>query len=123
MSAVTFSGSTCFELIRQNDGAPSVFREVIDSRGYGFHHWAVSTRAFDAELERREKDGAVIASSGRVTIGARVAYLDTSPPLGGMLEVAEITPAVEEFFGMVRAASVAWDGRDPIRVLGPSRTW
>ena len=49
--ALAFNGSMCFELIRQNNHAPSVFRELIDSRGYGFHHWAVSTRDFDAELQ------------------------------------------------------------------------
>ena len=118
--AVAFSGSTCFELIRQNDRAPSIFRELIDSRGYGFHHWAVSTRAFDAELERREKSGTVVASSGRVSIGARTAFLDTNRSLGGMLEVAEVTPAMEEFFGMVHAASKTWDGSDPVRMLEPA---
>lgn len=117
--ALAFSGSMCFELIRQNDRAPSAFRDVIDARGYGFHHWAVSTREFDAELRRRERAGAVVAASGRVVIGARAAYIDTMASLGGMLEIIEITPAVEEFFGMVHAASVSWDGRDPVRVLGP----
>ncbi len=120
--ALAFSGSMCFELIRQNNRAPSVFRELIDSRGYGFHHWAVSTREFDAELQRRERAGSVAASACRVTIGARTAFFDTTASLGGMLEVMEITPVVEEFFGMVQAASKSWDGSDPIRVLRPPPT-
>jgi Glyoxalase/Bleomycin resistance protein/Dioxygenase superfamily len=118
--ALTFSGAMCFELIRQNNRAPSVFRELIDSKGYGFHHWAVSTKDFDAELQRKEKAGGVIASSCRVVVGARNAFVDTTASLGGMLEVIEVTPAVEEFFGMLRAASQSWDGSDPIRVLGPA---
>src|SRR5262249_47537963 len=85
--ALAFSGSMCFELVRQNDRAPSIFRELIDSRGYGFHHWAVSTKDFDADLRHREKAGGVVASSGRVAVGARVAYLDTTASLGGMLEL------------------------------------
>jgi len=119
--ALAFSGSMCFELIHQNDRAPSVFREVIEARGYGFHHWPVSTREFDTELPRWERTGAVVAASGRVVVGARTAYIDTMASLGGMLEIIEITPAVEEFFGMIRAASTSWDGRDPVRVLEPAR--
>jgi hypothetical protein len=120
--ALAFNGSMCFELIRQNNRAPSVFRELIDSRGYGFHHWAVSTREFDAEVRRRENAGGVVASSCRVTVGGRAAYIDMTASLGGMLEVIEMTPAVEEFFGMMLAASRSWDGSDPVRVLGPAPT-
>ena len=117
--ALAFSGSMSFELIRQNNRAPSVFREMIDSRGYGFHHWAVSTRDFDAELRRRESAGSGVASSCRVTVGARTAFFDTPASLGGMLEVIEVTPAVEDLFGMMSAASKSWDGSDPVRVMGP----
>jgi hypothetical protein len=117
--ALAFSGSTCFELIHQHNRAPSVFKETIDSRGYGFHHWAVSTREFDDELRQRESAGNVVASACRVGVGARAAFVDTTASLGGMIEVIEINPAVEEFFGMVQAASRSWDGSDPVRVLGP----
>jgi hypothetical protein len=51
-------------------------------------------------------------------MGSRAAYIDTLKTLGGMTEIIEITPPVEEFFGMVQASSQSWDGSDPIRVLG-----
>ena len=38
--------------------------------------------------------------------------------LGGMMEVMEKTPEVEGLFEVIRAASVDWDGSDPIRSLG-----
>jgi hypothetical protein len=108
--ALTFDGPMCIELIRQNSGAPSIFREMIDARGYGFHHWAVATPTFDADLARYLARGNHIASSGVVGIGARVAYLDTHASLGGMLELIEVTAAVDEFFGMVHEAAQSRDG-------------
>ncbi|HEX4476271.1 MAG TPA: VOC family protein [Polyangiaceae bacterium] len=118
--ALTFNGPMCIELIRQNDGAPSIFREVIDTRGYGFHHWAVATSTFDVDLARYRARGNDVVSSGTVAIGARVAYLGTQDALGSMLEIIEVTPAVDEFFGMVREAAQSWDGSAPVRLLGPA---
>jgi len=117
--ALTFSGPMCIELIRQNDGAPSIFREVIDARGYGFHHWAVATSTFDDDLARYQARGNHVASSGVAAIGARVAYLDTQAALGSMVELIEVTAAVDQFFGMVREAAQSWDGSAPVRSLGP----
>jgi hypothetical protein len=116
--ALAFSGSMCIELVRQNDRAPSVYREVVDARGYGFHHWGVSAREFDTELARRATAGVEVVASGSVSMGSRAAYLKTGSAIGGLLEIIEITPPVEEFFGMVHAAARSWDGKDPIRVLG-----
>jgi Glyoxalase/Bleomycin resistance protein/Dioxygenase superfamily len=117
--ALVFRGSTCFELIQQNNHAPSVYRELVESRGYGFHHFGIATRQFDADLARRAKAGAEVASSGVTGFGSRVAYLDTVTTLGGMTELIEITPPVEDLFGMMYQAAESWDGRDPVRVLGP----
>lgn len=116
--ALAFSGTMCFELIVQNDDAPSVYREVVERRGYGFHHWAVSTRTFDADVARHRAAGAALAFSGVAGVGARAGYMDTTATLGGMIELIEINPKVEEFFGMLHAAAKSWDGTDPVRVLG-----
>jgi hypothetical protein len=116
--ALAFSGSMCFELIQQRNNAPSVYREVIDRRGYGFHHWAVSTKTFDAEVARRQAAGAPLAFSGAAGVGARFGYMDATDTLGGMIELIEINPNVEEFFGMLHAAAQGWDGKDPVRTLG-----
>jgi hypothetical protein len=119
--ALAFSGSLCLELIQQNNAGPSPYREVVQARGYGFHHCAVTTRDFDAELERRSHAGLEVACSGVTGMGARVAYLDTLNALGGMLEIIETTPQVEKFFERMYAASRAWDGKRPVRVLAPHR--
>ena len=37
--AMSFAGHMNIELIQPNNEAPSVYREWIERRGYGFHHW------------------------------------------------------------------------------------
>lgn len=116
--AIGFSGGMSFELIVQNNDTPSVYREVVDRRGYGFHHWAVSTRTFDADVARHEAAGAPLAFYGVAGVGARAGYMDTTATLGGMIELIEITPTVEAFFGALWEPSRSWDGRDPVRTFG-----
>src|SRR5208282_5664144 len=50
--AMSFAGHMMIELIQQYNDAPSVYRETIDKRGYGFHHWGVATSNFDRDVER-----------------------------------------------------------------------
>lgn len=115
--ALGFSGSMCFELIQQNNDAPSVYREVVERRGYGFHHWAIATDRFEDSVRQYEAMGAEMALYGVAGVGARAAYMDTYDSLGGMIELIEMTSKVDEFFGLLHSASVGWDGRDPIRTL------
>jgi hypothetical protein len=115
--ALAFSGNMCFELIVQNNDVASVYSEVVAQRGYGFHHWAVSTRSFDADVARHHAAGLALAFSGVAGVGARAGYIDTTATLGGMIELIEINPKVEEFFGMLYDAAQGWDGTDPVRTL------
>ncbi len=118
--ALGFSGSMCFELIVQHSKAPSVYTEVIDSRGYGFHHWAVSTDSFDEDLARHVAAGDAEVLYGKVPdpVNARAAYVDVMAKTGGMIELIEINSAVEGFFSALKDPSVNWNGKDPIRTLG-----
>ncbi len=117
--AMGFSGSMCFELIVQHSHSPSVYTEVIENRGYGFHHWGVSTDSFDADLARHQAAGNAEVLYGRVPpVDARAAYVDTLAELGGMIELIEINPAVEGLFEAVKEPSINWDGTEPVRTLG-----
>jgi Glyoxalase/Bleomycin resistance protein/Dioxygenase superfamily len=117
--ALANSGHMMFELIQQNDQKPSVYREAIASRGYGFHHWAVASPAaeYDAELERYRQQGFELALECAVGVGGRAAYVDTFPRLPGMIELIEVTPAVEALFNHIHQASVGWDGTNAVRSL------
>jgi len=117
--ALGFSGTMCFELIRQNDDQPSVYMDIVKARGYGFHHWAISTRDFDGDIKRYEAMGAPMALYGEVPpVEARAAYMDTSKTLGGMIELIEINDKVDAFFTTMYQAAQGWDGKtDPVRTM------
>ena len=55
--ALTYVGDMQIELIQQLDDLPSVYLEVIETRGYGLHHCGVATQNFDAELARYQALG------------------------------------------------------------------
>ncbi len=116
--AIAFSGSMSFELIQQNNwNTPSVYTEVQAKRGWGFHHFAVSSPDFDADVARYRALGHDMALYGVAGVGARAAYMDTSDVLPGMIELIEMTDQTEAFFAMMKEAAAGWDGSDPIRML------
>jgi hypothetical protein len=117
--ALAFSGSLCVELIRQNDDAPSPFRDHVAKRGFGLHHYALSTRTLDADVERYLAAGMTVLGSAATAIGGRAVYLESASGSGAVLELIEMLPPVEQFFGMLREAAQSWDGSEPLRQLAP----
>jgi len=113
--AMSFAGHMNIELIQPNNDAPSVYCEVLNTRGYGFHHWGVATWDFDAAVERYEREGYPLAFRAAVPTGGRVGYMDTTAVLPGFTELIELGGAFEEVFGRFYRASLDWDGKDPIR--------
>lgn len=110
-----FSGHVMIELIQQHDDSPSVFNEGDGDRRLGFHHWARLTQDFEGDLERYLQAGFVEAFSDRVASGARVAYMEPTGELPGMIELVEQTPEQERAYTRFYLASVDWDGSEPVR--------
>jgi hypothetical protein len=115
--AISFSGHMMIELIQQHDDTPSVYREFIGRRGHGFHHWGVATDRFDEDVARYRAKGYAVAFSDRTPVGTRVAYLDTSADLPGMIELIEIDEAQDSRYARLYAATIDWDGSAPLRRL------
>jgi hypothetical protein len=113
--AMSFAGHMNMELIQPNNDAPSVYREVIERRGYGFHHWGVATWSFDTAVAEYERAGYPLAFRAAVPSGGRVGYMDTTGVLPGFTELIELGGDFEQVFGRFYRASVDWDGRDPVR--------
>ncbi len=113
--AMAFAGHMMIELIDQHNDVPSVFREYIDRRGHGFHHWAIGSKSFDGDVERYRKQGYEIAFSDRAPRGNRVIYMDTTADLNGMTEIIEMTDVLEARYTMMYEAARTWDGGDPVR--------
>src|SRR5258708_7696032 len=59
--AMGFSGHMNIELIQPHNDTPSVYQELIDRSGYGFHHWGVATSNFDRDLEKYRAAGHEVA--------------------------------------------------------------
>jgi hypothetical protein len=113
--AMAFAGHMLVELIAPNDAKPSVYREAIETRGYGFHHFGVGTLDYDAELARHLELGHELAFQAWVPTGGRVGYVDTTAELPGYLELIEMDEATDTAFTRFYAASLGWDGSDPVR--------
>jgi Glyoxalase/Bleomycin resistance protein/Dioxygenase superfamily len=113
--AMGFAGHMMIELIQPNNDAPSVYREVIDQRGYGFHHWGIASKDFDRDVTAYKQRGAELAFFARVPSGGRIAYMDTTAQLPGMVELIELGADFEPMFTGFYRASLGWDGKHPVR--------
>jgi hypothetical protein len=113
--AMGFAGHMWIELIQPLDSAPSVYKDLIDKRGYGFHHFGLGTSNFDADVKRYQASGAELAFFARVPSGGRVAYMDTTATLPGMTELIELGAEFDSVFSRMYRASIGWDGSDPVR--------
>jgi len=109
------AGHLQIELIQQNDDAPSVFTEIIRTRGYGAHHQGIAVRDFDAELAKFLEMGYEVALYVENDIPVRSAYLDTKGRFPTFLEIMEVNETVEAMFTAMYQASVGWDGSNPVR--------
>jgi hypothetical protein len=113
--AMGFAGHMQIELIQPKDDHPSVYRETVDQRGYGFHHFGVVTDDVDTAIADLESRGHTLAFRAGVPTGGEVAYLDGGTALPGMIELIEYGPGMDETFTAFWRASLTWDGSDPIR--------
>ena len=114
---MSYANQMNIELIQQIGDAPSVYREVTEARGYGFHHWGVATDTFDDDLKRYRTQGYEVAFTTSIR-GARLAYVDTTRDLPGMIELIELTPNHKSVFTSWYRACQDWDGHEPIRKRG-----
>jgi hypothetical protein len=112
--AMGFAGHMQIELIQPLDDEPSVYKEIVDRSGYGFHHFGVASADIDADIARMEKDGYTLAFRAGVGSG-EVAYMDGGAGRPGMLELIEASPGLDASFTAMWRASLDWDGRNPLR--------
>ena len=114
--AMGFAGHMLIELIQPLDDNPSVYRETIELRGYGFHHLGMACADVDATSREYQARGYREAFRAAVPTGGEVVYLDdgTGAQLG-FLELLPVTPGMDATFTRFWEASHGWDGSDPVR--------
>jgi Glyoxalase/Bleomycin resistance protein/Dioxygenase superfamily len=116
--AMAFAGHMCIELIQPRDDHPSVYREIVDRRGYGFHHIGLCVADVDEEIPAYEARGYELAFRARVPTGGAVAYLAGGAANPGFLELIPATSGMDDVFTNFWRASLDWDGSDPVRPFG-----
>ena len=113
--AMSFAGHMNIELIQPNDGEPSVYREWIERRGYGFHHWGRATANFEHDVRQYEAAGHELVFLAGVPSGGHVAYMDTTAVMPGYVELIELGAGFDATFSKFYRASIGWDGKDRVR--------
>jgi len=116
---MTFAGHMQFELIQQHNDVPSVYMDGVKKHGYGFHHWGYATTDFDRSLAGLRAKGYEAVFTLRPDPNTRLAYMDSTADLPGYIELIEASAATEALFTMMYQAALGWDGKDPVRAIGP----
>lgn len=114
--AMGFAGHMQIELIQPLDDNPSVYKETIELRGFGFHHVGIACADVDADSRDYQARGYHEAFRAAVPTGGEVVYLDngTGAQLG-FIELLPVTPGMDSTFTRFWEASRGWDGTDSVR--------
>ena len=117
--AMGFAGHMMIELIQPLDDHPSVYKETIEKRGFGYHHMGIACDDVDAASKDYQTRGFHEAYRAAVPTGGEVVYLynGTGADLG-FIELLPVTPGMDETFTRFWEASRDWDGSDPVRPFG-----
>lgn len=115
--AFGFSGGLLIELLQQTNDGASVFQEILEKGGLGYHHIMLSG-PYDANFARLSARGHEVAFSGQMPSGERFCLFDTQAADGAFIELMEISPAMAESLSRMHRAHLAWDGMtDAVRGL------
>lgn len=116
--AMSFAGHMNIELIQPKDDRPSVYRETIQARGYGFHHVGIAFEDVEAARQEYHMRGYHDAFWTPVPSGGTVYYMGDRADAPGFVELIPATEGMDEMFTRYWRASVDWDGADPVRPFG-----
>lgn len=111
------NGPVQIELIQPGPD-PSPYRDFLDAERQGQHHIGIYASDYDAQMAAVRAAGCRVAMEGELPL-SRFAYLGTDDTFSGtMIELIEPQQAMIDLFAQIAAASVDWDGRNPVRTLG-----
>jgi len=114
--AMGFAGHMLIELIQPLDTNPSVYRETIERRGFGFHHLGIACADVEASSRDYQSRGYHEAFRASVPTGGEVVYLDNGEGAAkGFIELLPVTPGMDDTFTRFWRASQGWDGSEPVR--------
>lgn len=116
-AAFGYHGDMNIELLAQANGAPSVYREMLDTTGPGFHHFMIKTDDYDEKIARYADAGSHIAFEAQLPGSGRWAYLDARSQIGSYIEIYEMQPHIADMWDKMKTAHQNWDGSNPVRTM------
>ena len=117
--ALANSGEVQLELIQQRCDTPSMYQDFLRAGREGMQHWSSWPADYDARLDWALANGYEIGQQGDSPRG-RFVYLANEGHPGTVIEMADLTPARARIFEGIKAASVGWDGAEPVRREWPT---
>lgn len=114
--ALAYWGDIQVELIRQDNAAPSIYRDLPNHGA--LHHVCILTDDLAGAKTTALAAGAEILVEAKVGEDGGVLYVDTHGYPGGLVEILQPASGSMDLFAMMRAAAACWDGSDPVRKLG-----
>ena len=111
------AGSVQVELIQINSDAPNVFADTYPkgSRG-GFHHVAMFPKDLEAAIAAYQRQGLDLVMRGNFGT-TPIAFIDTRPLLGFMVELYPATDDMRAMYQMVADAAKTWDRVEKTRPM------
>ncbi len=116
--ALAYWGDIQIELIRPENTAPSLYHGPDAEGGDTLHHSCILTDDMAAARRIAAEAGATVLVEANVGDDGEVIYLDTGGGPGSIVEVLQPATGSDALFAMIKAASVGWDGSEPVRRLG-----
>lgn len=122
-AAVGFSGNTLIEFIQPTNDEPSVFQEVLKTKGeMALHHVysdfrPLSAAEYEAICNHYLNLGYVAALDAVLPDGGRCINFDAREQLGVFVELLQCSPDVYASLEYIRSAHVGWDGHRPRREI------
>lgn len=120
-AAIGFSGNTLIEFIQPTNDEPSVFQEILKTKGeMAVHHIypdirPLSSAEYDAMRNRYLDLGYVAALDMVLPVLGRCILFDAREQLGVFVELMEGSPEVFASLENIHAAHINWDGSRPQR--------
>jgi hypothetical protein len=109
-------GEIMLELVQQDEEGPSPFRDMYGPGEEGIHHGAMFVDSVNSSIARYQHAGFPLATRATTLLGnVEFAFIDTRSSLGHMLEIYEPVEILQSFYKLIKASSVDWDGKDPVR--------
>lgn len=115
-----FLGTTQIEITTPTNDEPSIYQEVLKTRGEGLHHVQPSINPttpeqFDALCAKYEAMGLEQCCSMIVPWIGRVVFYDGFAKLGYFIELTERSEEMHAASVEMYKTHLTWDGTDPIR--------